>query len=745
MSAKKFPAHVVEGHNLHDPVNLPEHLCIGKEMHNFIYELQRHGSHILKLLSDVPLDKNVTDLLEQYIHQYSRQSCKIAVVGQMKAGKSAFINALIGRKNLLPSDINPWTSVVTRLHFGVAGKPAEGAKFRFFDQNEWQAIANGGGKLRQLVERFLPGFETDKLQQKLAEMRSHAERHFGNHLHDFLGKSHGYNQISPKLLEQYVCAGNDWDDEETAGRYSDITKSADVFFKASPFLYPTTIIDTPGTNDPFFVRDELTYRNLDEADIFVVVLPAQQAFSISDLALLRILQGLQKDRIVIFINRIDQLENIKNDTRDIVAHVQYMLKKEFPNSTFPIIAGSALWGQQALDDEGYAELNLDNLNTGEFFQAEDLLENERMRSKLYSHSGIPEIASAISKLMLKGKGRNSVGTITSNLKLATDNMLAVLKNQLRSLQSVQKKTNNDIQLTDAEIHAIRSKLEFLQEYTSKSNYYHIQYAKRLDNLREIVIDTLRTTLNGVVDDFARIEVKNLLDSLQKGKQERTWNCNTHRIRQHLEQEFAIASRDMIVKINAIQEAAAEELKTYLNNTAIQIDTSFIQSSRLTEEDPYMSSMVLKHVVALDLDQSWWKLWGSRKRKQEDWARELDQLVKTEFYPMVNRLVESAGNELNKLIDDSNRNFSAISKTVANILMERVYELQVKSDSLLEKGRQQQEFTERNNDKLQNYELKFSRNIECAKQTEMISRQLEQLSVRYQLLCRGTTVHAVNVK
>lgn len=744
MSAKKFPAHVIEGHNLHDPVNLPEHLCVGKEMHNFVYELQRHGSHILKLLENVPLDKNVSDLLEKYIEQYSRQSCKIAVVGQMKAGKSAFINALIGKKNLLPSDINPWTSVVTRLHFGVSGLPTEGAKFRFFDQNEWQAIANGGGKLRQLVERFLPGFETDKLQQKLAEMRSHAERHFGNHLHEFLGKSHGYNQISPKLLEQYVCAGNEWDHEETAGRYSDITKSADVYFKASPFLYPTTIIDTPGTNDPFFVRDELTYRNLDEADIFVVVLPAQQAFSISDLALLRILQGLQKDRIVIFINRVDQLENIKTDTRDIVSHVQYMLKKEFPNSTFPIIAGSALWGQQALDD-GYEGINLDQLNTEDIFQAEDFLENERMRSKLYFHSGIPEIASAISKLMLKGKGRNSVGTITSNLKLATDNMLAVLKNQLRSLQSVHKKVNSNERLTDAEIHAIRSKLEFLQEYTSKSNYYHIQYSKRLDNLREIVIDTLKTTLNAVVDDFAQIEVQNLLEFLNRGKHARTWNCDTHSIRQHLEQEFALASRDMVVKLNAIQETAADELKTFLNNAAIQIDTSFIQSSPVTEEEPYMSSMVLKHVVALDLDQSWWKLWGSRKKKQGEWAVELDELVKTEFYPMVDRLVESAKNELDKLIDDSNRNFSSISKTVANILMERVYELQVKSDDLLEKERQQHELCENGEDQVQSYELKFSKNIECAKQIETISKQLEQLSVRYQLLCRGTTIHAVNVK
>src|SRR3546814_15588565 len=63
-------------------------------------------------------------------------------------------------------------------------------------------------------------------------------------------------------------------------------------------LFPYTTlfrsIDTPGTNDPFLVRDEITRRALENADIYIVVLTARQALSSADVALLRILRGDRK-------------------------------------------------------------------------------------------------------------------------------------------------------------------------------------------------------------------------------------------------------------------------------------------------------------------------------------------------------------------------------------------------------------------------------------------------------------------
>src|SRR4030043_2396224 len=47
----------------------------------------------------------------------------IAVLGQFKAGKSSFLNCLIGRE-AMPVDVLPATAVVTRIGFGPAHRAA---------------------------------------------------------------------------------------------------------------------------------------------------------------------------------------------------------------------------------------------------------------------------------------------------------------------------------------------------------------------------------------------------------------------------------------------------------------------------------------------------------------------------------------------------------------------------------------------------------------------------------------------
>ena len=113
----------------------------------------------------------------------------------------------------------------------------------------------------------------------------------------------------------------------TARIYSDITRSADLYFNESPFAYPITLIDTPGTNDPFLVRDEITRRSLENPDIYVFVISALQPLSAADITMLRLLNGLHKDRIVVFINRTDQLANPAAEAPAIRAAVEKRLRR----------------------------------------------------------------------------------------------------------------------------------------------------------------------------------------------------------------------------------------------------------------------------------------------------------------------------------------------------------------------------------------------------------------------------------
>ncbi len=660
---------------------VPDEMSIGQDMQTFMSELKKNGREISKLLDEISLDSNVYKLLNEYINEFSSQTCRVAVIGQMKAGKSAFINALIGRGDLLPSDVNPWTTVVTRLHFGDIDLPSESAEFNFFEEHDWQRIAEGGGKLRELVERFLPGFEEGRLARQLAEMRARAEQRLGGEFHQLLGRSHWYDNVTSDVIRKYVCAGEIWNDDVGAseiGRFSDITEAADVYLKPFPFAYPTALIDTPGTNDPFFVRDEITCQNLDSADIFIVVLHAQQALSMTDLGLLRILQGLHKDRIIIFINRIDQLNDWRQDSEDIRSHVQYMLSNEFPSVDFPIIVGSAIWGQHTW------KKGADNNQNQPPMTEED-------RANMFRCSGIPEVAMTLSNLMLKGKGRSSVGKIISNLNLAVEAVLAVLKNKMKNNEAV---GNAPAGVTSSgnssEAQTLNSQIAYLSDMSSKASYCNILYEKQLETLKETILDHFRTKLNDIIIQFADSESLNMVRAVQQGQRDKVWRCDTMKIRRELEEEFLTICKQAAKQINAAQETATNELKKILGEVAPNVNSDFLSLKNVLEGEPYLSTLALNHTISLDLDNSWWKQWWSKKRKEEEWANELVTLIKNDFFPMVERLVQSAKSELNENTKDSVGNYAAVNSAVVNILQQRIDELAERFERVSNQGNGQQE-------------------------------------------------------
>ena len=135
---------------------------------------------LIERLSDL-LGEHAAPLLEAASKQLHQRCCRIAVIGQIKAGKSTFINALAERPGFLPADINPWTAVVTALHFRDSPTPPEhAAVFHLFSADQWKDLAEGGGRLRELTERLVPGFQPDLLRAQLEVMRKRAERRLGS-------------------------------------------------------------------------------------------------------------------------------------------------------------------------------------------------------------------------------------------------------------------------------------------------------------------------------------------------------------------------------------------------------------------------------------------------------------------------------------------------------------------------------------------------------------------------------------
>lgn len=108
------------------------------------------------------LERDIEDLT--LASQNLRQGVfRLLVLGDLKRGKSTFLNALIGEK-LLPSDVNPCTALLTVLRYGTQkkvtvyfknGKPSKQLDFETFKQ-EYTIDPNEAKKLEQEQKAAFP-------------------------------------------------------------------------------------------------------------------------------------------------------------------------------------------------------------------------------------------------------------------------------------------------------------------------------------------------------------------------------------------------------------------------------------------------------------------------------------------------------------------------------------------------------------------------------------------------------------
>ena len=119
---------------------------------------------ILDGLDDVgPADAAANRSIRAARDRLARVEASVTFIGQVKSGKTTLVNAMIGEPDLLPADVNPWTSVVTSAHLGPPPPDASfAARFRFFDPDDWDKLTRTGGRLGELAGRSGAEDEAEK-------------------------------------------------------------------------------------------------------------------------------------------------------------------------------------------------------------------------------------------------------------------------------------------------------------------------------------------------------------------------------------------------------------------------------------------------------------------------------------------------------------------------------------------------------------------------------------------------------
>jgi hypothetical protein len=166
-------------------------------------EISQTFDHMRELLTGleqvvVPEKLMATNELSEALERFSVQT---SLIGQVKAGKTALSNALLGENALLPSDVNPWTSVVTSVHLNRTPPRNKRAISRFFTEEDWNGMVETGGRVAEMAK------EANLSRRHASTDRGHAEaygRTVGQELPDASGQPACVFELQPGP-DQALC------------------------------------------------------------------------------------------------------------------------------------------------------------------------------------------------------------------------------------------------------------------------------------------------------------------------------------------------------------------------------------------------------------------------------------------------------------------------------------------------------------------------------------------------------------
>lgn len=560
----------------------------------------------------------VTQIREELAHF----SVRISMVGQVKAGKTALTNSLIGRAELLPSDVNPWTSVITSIHLNTVQPRGKDAVFTFFTTKEWERMVNMGGHLGEMAVRANHEDELAAMRDQIQDMQARTKARLGQNFNMLLDGYHSFLGFSPELVKKYVCLGDGEAAQE--GRYADITKSAQLYIENDDFSLPTVISDTPGVNDPFLLREAVTLENLTDTDICVVVLSANQAFSSVDIALLRILMALKHEQLVLYVNRVDELQDPDTQISEIDTYIRELLVEQNLPGDLPIVFGSAAWAEAAATGKATeafqdAEMALHDFHEArsERLKSVQAIDSKKAQpgthlnttSKLCDLSGLHEL-----QAILRDKSAFSVGRpFLENLRAQA---LDLSEQSLLYFDQVSK-THSTVR-RDLDFDSFFDELDTILKEAGDS------CTKITRELSQKVL----LMMSGAFREFMRREKASLKEHLASNSDISAWQPDTDRLRR----ELNLAHDEFV-------EHAPAQVSRVFNTIAGQVEVIYalvldkdddIFAVRPPTVNEPKTPVSLMRTMAIDMKTGWFSGWFNSRFNQATYLKKFEELCIAEM-------------------------------------------------------------------------------------------------------------------
>ena len=367
--------------------------------------------------------------LEEIKEKIEKDTLTIGVIGQMKCGKSTFLNSFVFKDDVLPAATTPMTAALSVITYGEK----EHIVAEFYTADEWAEQ-----KMQALREENEATDTLDASKIKAAKELVSKANKLGTSLDSYLGKT---KEDSFDQLIEYVGA---------EGKYVSITKSVTIYYP-NEYLKGVEVVDTPGFNDPIVSREERTKVFLAKADVVIMMLYAGRPFDATDRDIIfKNVRQCGIGKVLVGINKYDIpycSETNPEDENQIKDYVKQEIKKacrecndntlvEILNDVEPI----PLSAEMAL----LSELPMSKITSSDSFEFAWKRHCSNFgistQTEMYMWSHIDQFIKAVQNMIDNEKGKilfkkpiNAILAAGEKIKTDNDDALSLLSNKISLL------------------------------------------------------------------------------------------------------------------------------------------------------------------------------------------------------------------------------------------------------------------------------------------------------------------------
>ncbi len=545
----------------------------------------------------------------------------VTLLGQVKSGKTSLVNAMAGWADLLPSDVNPWTSVVTSLHLTPGDARIENkACFQFMTEDEWDRLLTKGGRIGEMAGRAGASSELQKIRSQIEEMRERSRLRLGRKFELLMGQKQEYGYFDKNLIERYICLGDDFGEDEGGvgeqGRFADITRAADLYLNCQSVPHRLCLRDTPGVNDTFMMREQITIQAIRDSRLCVVVLSAGQALTSVDMGLIRMISNLKSREVVIFVNRIDELADPAAQIPEIKASIRQTLDTHHGPQDATVLFGSAYWANKVLT--GGLE-NMDKASSVALLNWAEASVNSShaelsAQNMVWELSGLPALNRVVAERIVTDLGTPLLARVAGSAVTAATGQQAAHAVRVQGEGGAQAGLHDTCTAFE---NICKSHLNALEAETAQ---ILVSFRDRADRAHATFTDRATHAL---------------IEHLEKWGEDCHWEYDPAGLRMLLRSAYSVMT-------SRLQAAAQARYKTAVQDVAELLYDGFgaaVEGIQLSvpEVPPASSPIALGQAIALDFNDSWWAAWWRRTRGYQAFAKRFRSLIAGETEDFMTQL------------------------------------------------------------------------------------------------------------